>query len=425
MGRRTPRLNQTLEFLSSSIDHTVSGIGKNRDSKKHSGNTGCMPACATSTQCSFKKSVAVLMKKILVIEDETSIRELLLELLTAEGFQAIAAEDGSVGVQRAQEILPDLILCDVLMPRMNGYEVLDTLRKNPATATIPLIFLTAMGTKENIRHGMELGADDYLTKPCTSTELVKAIASRFEKQEIIARQSQQQLNHLRSSIALSLPHELRTPLHAILGLAELLIDDHAKIDRQDLLEIAQSIHSAGERLHRLIQNFLLYIEVQAAYRDSNRVKMLQSAKLYYPKVLIASVATKTAEQFGRSGDLYLKLENTPLKISDQQLSKIVEEVTNNAFKFSSFGTAVSLNSTIEGEMFVLSVTDHGRGMTAEQIASLGAYIQFERGYYEQQGQGLGLAITKGLVELHGGELTITSQPGKQTTVCIALPIENS
>lgn len=363
------------------------------------------------------------MKKILVIEDETSIRELILDLLTVEGFHAIAAEDGNAGLQKAQEALPDLILCDVLMPRMNGYEVLNALRQKPATATIPLIFLTAMGTKENIRYGMELGADDYLTKPCTSTELVRAIASRFEKQEILARQSQQQLNSLRSSIALSLPHELRTPLQGILGLAELLIDDYARIDRQELLEIAQSIHSAGERLHRLIQNFLLYIEVQAANRDSKHVQLFQSARIYYPKVLIAGVATQTAEEFSRSSDLHLKLENTPLKISDQKLSKIVEEVTNNAFKFSPIGTPVSLTSVIEGDMFVLSITDCGRGMTAEQISSLGAYMQFERRCYEQQGLGLGLEIAKGLVELHGGQLTITSQPGKQTTVCITLPID--
>ena len=122
------------------------------------------------------------MKKILVIEDEAQSRDMFLECLEAEGFDAISAQNGLVGVQQAQELLPDLVICDIMMPELDGYGVLTTLRQDPVTAMIPFIFLTAKGTKASLRQGMELGADDYLTKPSTVQELLGAIAARLEKQ---------------------------------------------------------------------------------------------------------------------------------------------------------------------------------------------------------------------------------------------------
>jgi len=122
------------------------------------------------------------MKKVLVIEDETQSRDMFLEFLETEGFDAVGAENGFMGIQRAQECLPELVLCDILMPESDGYSVLTTLRQNPTTAIIPFIFLTAKAAKAEFRQGMELGADDYLTKPCTVEELLGAITARLERQ---------------------------------------------------------------------------------------------------------------------------------------------------------------------------------------------------------------------------------------------------
>jgi YesN/AraC family two-component response regulator len=127
------------------------------------------------------------MTKILVIEDEAESRDMFLECLEAEGFDAIAAENGLVGVHKVQEHLPDLVICDILMPELDGYGVLTTLRQNPVTAIIPFIFLTARGTKAERRQGMKLGADDYLTKPSTVEELLEAITAQLEKQAAVKR----------------------------------------------------------------------------------------------------------------------------------------------------------------------------------------------------------------------------------------------
>lgn len=128
------------------------------------------------------------MKKILVIEDEFTVRANILELLELEGFYGIGAENGLIGVLGAVENLPDLIICDVMMPELDGYGVLTTLRQDPVTATIPFVFLTAKADKADLRQGMELGADDYLTKPFTDDELLKSITTRLEKQAAVMQQ---------------------------------------------------------------------------------------------------------------------------------------------------------------------------------------------------------------------------------------------
>src|SRR6478672_1789230 len=170
------------------------------------------------------------MTKILVIEDELTVRENLLELLEAEGFDAIGTGNGRSGVELAQESLPDLILCDVMMPELDGFGVLNAVRQNPLIAAVPFIFLTAKATKEDLRQGMNLGADDYLTKPFTRAELLGAIAARLKKQTTIAdqyntalKQTAERLNYLVHYDSLTnLPNRLllRERLHQVLAKAD-------------------------------------------------------------------------------------------------------------------------------------------------------------------------------------------------------------
>jgi len=123
------------------------------------------------------------MKKILVIEDEPEMRRNLATILRLERYQPVAAENGRLGVELAAKEQPDLILCDVMMPELDGYGVLQALRQDPHLALIPFIFLTAKGEKQDLRSGMNLGADDYLTKPVAKADLLRAIAARLRRSE--------------------------------------------------------------------------------------------------------------------------------------------------------------------------------------------------------------------------------------------------
>lgn len=127
------------------------------------------------------------MSKILIIEDEDAVRENILDLLEAEDFETIAAANGRIGVHLAISEVPDLILCDMMMPQLDGYGVLTAVRQDPSTATIPFIFLTAKSAKSDFRQGMNMGADDYITKPFTRAELLSAIINRLEKHATLKR----------------------------------------------------------------------------------------------------------------------------------------------------------------------------------------------------------------------------------------------
>ncbi|MEB3886104.1 response regulator [Lyngbya sp. CCY1209] len=365
------------------------------------------------------------MTKVLVIEDEEAIRENLVELLEVEDFDVLEAENGRVGVEQAKKHLPDLILCDVMMPKLDGFGVLKELRSQLDTATIPFIFLTAKADRHDLREGMDLGADDYLTKPCSMEELLRAIATRLEKQSFVKQQSRRQIEELRQNITHSLPHELRTPLNGIIGNTELLLSDLDLFDPPEIREVLEDIRTAGRRLHRLIVNFLLYADLEIIGLNADRVRLLRSLRVKDAKAAIVTAATRQAKLSERESDLDLDLEDAAVQMAANQLEKLVEEFIDNACKFSEPGTPIEVRGSIGEGCFLLRVGDRGRGMTPEQIEGIGAHMQFERKLYEQQGSGLGLSIAKRIVELHGGELAIESQLDEGTTVWAKLPLATS
>lgn len=362
------------------------------------------------------------MAKILVIEDEEAIRENILELLEAENFESMGAANGKIGIKMAIAQIPDLILCDMMMPEIDGHGVLKALRSEPITATIPFIFLTAKAEKTDVRLGMELGADDYITKPCTPQELLKAVVIRLEKHKAISIKSQKTLDDLRSNISMSLPHELRTPLNAIMGFSELILSEYNVLEESDILEMIGQIQLSGHRLYRLIQNFLLYTNLEIAATNPELIEEMRNSEFSCIESLLSEKARQQAKHANRIEDLQLNLQNSSVAIDSIKLTKILEELLDNAFKFSSEGTPVFVSALVENQRFTLSVKNQGRGMTAHQIAQLEAYMQFDRQLYQQAGLGLGLAIVKRITELHGGKLKIESSPYQTTIVSVCLPV---
>lgn len=362
------------------------------------------------------------MSKILVIDDDALVRANLVELLELESFEVLSAEDGRAGVQLARQHLPDLIICDIMMPELDGYGVLGELRQDSATATIPFIFLTAKTEKSDMRQGMSLGADDYLVKPFTRQEILDAISARLAKQTAFIQKTQSKLDDLRSAITLALPHELRTPLTGILGYSELLMDETATLPRQDILDLARNIHFAAKRLQDLMTNFLLYAELALAGKDPEQAVKMRDPGPCYIESAVTEVARQQAQWAHREADLQLEVERAGVYLGVVYTAKLAKEVIHNAFKFSRPGTPVRITGRSNAPSYTLSIEDRGHGMTPGQIADAGAYVQFERKRYEQQGQGLGLIIAKWIAELHGGQLLIESVPGQHTTVQITLPL---
>jgi len=361
------------------------------------------------------------MIKLLVIEDDASLRELLSEVLSDAGYELLMAENGQTGLELARLHLPKLILSDVMMPRLDGHGVLAALRSDPTTAHIPFIFLTTLNEKDQWRRAMNLGADDYINKPIQPDDLLHAIQSRLAKYAAAEKRTQDKLDELRRNVVYLLPHEFRTPLTSVLGYADLLIDSQNSLTPAEINEYALSIRRAGERLERLIENYLLYSELDLLLADSEEAQALRQVWSSSTQYLITEAATQTAQQARRQTTLRLAVVDARVAMADPYLRKIVTELVDNALKFSRSNQAVEVTGEIQGAFYQLTVLDHGSGMTAAQMEHIGAYMQFDRKQREQQGAGMGLSLVKRLAELHNGLLELESTAHQFTRVIVKLP----
>ena len=361
------------------------------------------------------------MKKILVIDDEEWLREVIHLALKQKGYEIIEGGNGLEGVEKARKELPDLILCDINMEKMDGYATLTTLRSEPSTASIPFIFMTGLADGAGMRRGMELGADDYLSKPFTIAALYAAVEARLKKAQTVREEAERKLTSLRDNISLMLPHEMRTPLNGILAYGEILAFDAAALRPDEVTEMGQAIHQSGKQLERLIENFLIYAQLELVAGDLKNISAFPIGQMEHPVSSVKEHATAQAAQANRLPDLSLELSDIPVPISGEYLAKIVDELAQNAFKFSGAGTPVCVRLSEVSGAIELAVSDKGRGFSNGQIAHIGAYMQFDRKMHEQQGQGLGLTIVKRLVELHGGTLSFETTKDTGSTVTARLP----
>jgi two-component system sensor histidine kinase/response regulator len=362
------------------------------------------------------------MKKILVIEDEEPVRMNIAELLDLEGFAVLEAENGRIGLKIAQTEIPDLIISDANMPELDGYGVLSALRQNPKTAAIPFVFLTARADTTDMRQGMRLGADDYLTKPFTLDELLHTITTRLDRQDSIQQTLNTKLHDLRANISMALPHELRTPLIGILGFSKVIKTEYDSLEPAEMGEMADYIYTSAEQLHRIIENYLLYVQLETLSTDADKVNLLrQSITPDTYDIIMTAVLTKAAAVH-RKNDIQSQCEDCPLAIAPEHFTKILHELADNAIKFSNTDTPVTVASSSDDTFYYLSISNQGRGMTNDEIENLGAFMQFDRASQEQQGAGMGLVIVKRIVALYGGKFSIESTVNELTTVTIALPI---
>src|SRR3954470_764477 len=243
------------------------------------------------------------MNKILVIDDEEWLREMVQLALTQRGYDVIEAGNGAKGIEVARKELPDLILCDVNMEKVDGYKTLSSLRDEHSTASIPFILMTGLADNAGMRHGMELGADDYLAKPFTIDALYAAVEVRLKKVQAVRQEAEKKLTDLRDNISMMLPHELRTPLNGILAYGEILANDATTMTPKDVAEMGQVIHDSGKRLAHLIENFLIYAQLEIMGSDHQKISAVRAKPTKAAASLIEQHAREQAEISQRSMDL--------------------------------------------------------------------------------------------------------------------------
>ncbi len=363
----------------------------------------------------YRRFLAHVMSTILVIEDEPSIRDNVADLLEASGYDPIKAADGAAGIEQARRHAPDLIVCDVMMPDADGHDVLQAVRNDANLAATPFIFLTARSTRDDLREGMDGGADDYVTKPFRAAELLNAIETRLRRRHAIEERQEQQLEDLRQTISTILPHELRTPLMGIEGYSQILMADWDELDGAEARDLLSEVLASADRLKRLVENHILYARLAAGLS-------VDAPDGPTPVTdAVRACAQQQAKDYDRAADLELDLDEGQVDLSPIFFSKLIRELVSNAFRFSEDEIPVRVVGRQRAEDYELAIQDRGRGMTAAQIGQIGAFVQFDRDAFEQQGSGLGLTIAREIVDHSGGSLDIESAAGEGTTITMRLP----
>jgi two-component system, sensor histidine kinase and response regulator len=350
------------------------------------------------------------------------MRSIVRIALESVGYEIDEAEDGKKGLDRAMEVLPDLILCDINMPGMDGFETLKELRKHKPSPSIPFIFITGEDPKTHMRRGMNLGADDFIMKPIDMNDLIKAVEVRLQGIERKKEETQKIVGELSESITRAMPHELRTPMTGILGLAELLKTQAEGMTPGEVKDLAELLFSSAIRMNQTLDKF--WIHTQSLLLPNDAAKLAASRQTGTKNVerTIQHVAEELGNLHKRSSDLTFDLSPFSVAISERYFEQALKQIIENAFKFSDQGTGIVISSTLDHTSGIIVIQDHGRGMTENQILRIHACMQFEREHYEQPGIGLGLTIAKQLIKCHDGKLEIRGELGKGVTATISLPL---
>ncbi len=357
--------------------------------------------------------------KILIIEDQADIRATLRDILEFNRHEVLEAEDGVAGVKQAAQ-KPDFIFCDMSMPNLDGRGVLAAVKEMPEVRDVPFVFLTANAERHQQREGMALGADDYVTKPFSEDDIVQVIAARMGRQQGVRERVQQLTTHQQRAVNAQWSHELLTPLNAILGTLELLEFEADTIAPAELKELLAIIRQGAVRQERLSRKLIRYFNLE-------QLALVPPAKSARGRaeVAIRTGASQAAEEHGRGADLQIAAELGAVSVAEDCLQFALAEIVGNAATFSKPGTPIAVTGANRAGRYRIEVVDQGPGLTVEQRAQIGPFVQFDRKTREQQGLGLGLAIARATAKLAGGHLTLQAGTGERgLTVVFDLPIDD-
>lgn len=359
---------------------------------------------------------------ILVVDDTEDNLDLLEFALKRKPIHLLRATSGKQCLEIAQKKIPEIILLDIQMPEMDGFETLRRLRANPATAKIPVIFLTAQKKDaESIATGLALGADQYLTKPIDTEELLVRT-----KMLIRIKKAEAELERTKADFMAMLVHDLRSPLIGIKSVVELVLDaPEGDPLNEDHLGLLHSAQSSAKKLLELISDYLDVSKYEAGNITIEKSNVPVSR-------IVDPVVIQMGLQFKQKNITVIThyAPNLPDVCADPgKTEQVVMNFLSNALKFTKSGGAIAIKAerdveNKDGKFVRVSITDNGVGILPDEIPTLfSRYKQASSAKtVKQKGTGLGLVICKLIVETQGGTVGVTSDPGKETTFSFTLSV---
>lgn len=350
-------------------------------------------------------------KKILLVEDEAELLEEISDWLRFEDFEVETAANGEEALEKVQITHPDIIISDIMMPVMDGKRLFLELRSKLESYNIPFIFMSALTEREHVRHGMNIGADDYITKPFTRIDLLQAIQARLAKHRQQQEIAEKSLSDLKNRIITQLPKELKIPLNSIMSHGNLLAEISKDFDSTILESLGEEILESANNLNGLIENFLVHIQLQLGLTiEKHLLKPHTIEPILYEESFLK------ARQFNRANQCKLHIEPAPLNIQEDILRKIVREICSLLFQLSSEESKLVISGNQLPESYSLSFTTNEAILEGITEESIDAFMQLNDNLPFKTNASLSLSIIKQLLELSGGSLKL--EPNKHSSTAI-------
>lgn len=361
--------------------------------------------------------------KILIIDDIVSNIQVVANLLKKNNFNISYAQNGKTGIERANKIDFDLILLDIMMPEMDGYEVCRLLKQNEKTKDVPIIFLTAKTTEDSLTKGFDEGAVDFISKPFKGAELLARVNTHI-KLRTISKQLEQankqltQANKSKDKLLSIIAHDLRNPFSVLITFSKLLLDSYDEFSKNDILSYLDTFYKTSKQGYSLLDNLLKWSKSQTGRLEIDR------EAIDFKDIVEETITLLYSQAKNKNIKLKNKVDEMVFAYADlNMVLTIVRNLISNAIKFSDKGSCIEVFGKNNNENVEIKVKDNGVGIKEEDIEKIFRIDtkHSTAGTYNEQGSGLGLLICKEFIEKNAGTLTVKSKVGKGSEFIFTMP----
>jgi len=353
---------------------------------------------------------------ILVVDDNPTNIELLLVYLYEKKYRILVTRDGASAIKRAVSVKPDLILLDIMMPGMNGFETCEHLKKTPETKNIPIIFMTALADLDTKLKGFEYGAVDYITKPFQKAEVVARIQTHLIIQE--QKQKLAQLNASKDRFFSIVSHDMKGAFGSLLSFTQYVSNSFDDWSREDLKRLIYEMSSAAEKNYKLLENFLDWSKTQMGATP------FQPSKILLEYIIVQAIQVFQGQADSKNIKINYDFNSEHYIQADaQMLATVFRNLISNAIKFTHSGGTVTVTCEEVDDLLNISVSDNGCGMDHENLDHLFCMDKkfHTEGTAGEKGTGLGLLLCKDLLEKHNGQISVKSKKDHGTKFTVQLP----
>ena len=372
----------------------------------------------------FESTINRSEYRILVVDDVISNVLLLKILLTNEKFQVLTANNGTSCIETAKKEHPDLILLDVMMPDISGFDTATELKKRPETSDIPIIFLTALNSPADLVHGFQVGANDFLTKPFNKEELIMRVMHQISlvaAKRIIVQQNEELRRTInnRDKMYSVIAHDLRSPMASIRMVLNLVVQTVSpEAIGPEMFYLIDKANKETEETHDLLDNLLKWTKSQTgrlkvAYQDFDVIDVVTGVYGIFTMIAETKKIALTMEE---------NVAGLKVRADKDMLNTVVRNFLSNAIKFTPEGSAIEIIVDKKDDFAKISIRDHGVGIAPDRIEGLFHKGETTYGTNNEEGSGLGLQLCKDFAEKNGGDVMVESVLGEGSTFSVLVPL---